>query len=119
MTTGAAETLRYGRGRRWARSAGIVGFGVLVGLLLTPVPGLHLVAPWLIPLVCGGVALYLLGVKFRLDAVRGSCPACGEPVTAEHLGLVRNEEIWIRCEHCGGPLVIEVEPQVTESWQGR
>lgn len=119
VTTGSAVTERFGSARRWVRSAGIVGFGLLAGLLLTPVPGLHLVAPWLLPLLCAGIALYLLGVRFRLDAVQGTCPVCGGAVSAERLGLVRNEEIWIRCDQCGGPLVIEVPRDVTDAWRGR
>lgn len=107
-TTGTAELVRFGAPYRWARSAGVVGVGILAGLMLTPVPGLHLVAPWLLPTLALAMAAYLVGDDQRLDAVSGPCPACGAPIAATKLGYVRGGEVWLACDACRGPVVVVV-----------
>jgi hypothetical protein len=100
-----AEVKRWSAGARIARSVGAAGVGVAIGLAMAPIPGLHLVG-WVPALATIGVGAYLWGVRVRLDRVRGPCPACGAPVDATGIGLVGREEVWIRCDGCGAPIVV-------------
>lgn len=87
------------RSRRW-RVGGAVRTQA-VGLLLAPVVGLvppH--APWALGAL--GVGAFLarkrLRHRFTVEAVRGACPRCGEPVSPKP-GMLRTPHA-VPCEGC-------------------
>lgn len=101
---GRAEVVRHRRAARLAAGAVIAVVGIVVGGATLPVPGVHLFAPWAVPLLALGVAAYVARVRARVDDVRGPCPACGFAVEERRLGTVAGEALWIRCGACGVPI---------------
>lgn len=105
---GVVEVVRYDLRFRVLRSGGIVACGALLAGALLPVPGLHLMAPTVVPLMTVGLAGYMMSITTRLDEVRGPCPKCGTEVGARRLGHIGHEEIWIQCRSCGAPVVVHL-----------
>lgn len=106
-----AELVTFGRSARWARAGGAVLAGIALGIVLIPVPPMHLVAPWLMPLLGLGLAAYLLGIRARIASIRGPCPRCAAEVAATELGSVGSEPVWVRCSGCGAPLEVRLPEQ--------
>jgi hypothetical protein len=107
-SVGTAETTRYAAGPRALRSAGVALGGLVMGAMMLPIPGLHLMSP-IFPLGTFAVAIYLWGVRLRVEAVEGPCPGCGAPVRASGLGPIGREDLWIRCDGCGAGIVVAID----------
>ncbi len=108
----SADIRRYGAGRRAGTAAAVFGTAVVLGASSIVVPGVHFVAPWLLPLLGGGIALYLYNRVAVVDRVRGPCPSCGEAFCIEERGALGNDPLWLRCPHCGAPMeLVDADPR--------
>ncbi len=100
-----AEVKRYGGGARALRGGGTVLAFFIAGLLTIPVPGVHLVMPWFLPLLGMGIGAYIGRVSLSVGEVTGECPDCHMHMTIAKSGSVAEDEaLWLRCPHCKVPL---------------
>ena len=104
---GTAEIHRFGPSQRLMKALAVGVGGTIVGLCTIVIPGVHFVAPWLLPLLSIGIAFYLYGRKGTCDSVKTTCPACSASIEAE--GGPWEEPMWVRCPECEAPL--QVIPQ--------
>lgn len=98
---------RLSDGQRLSRALPVGIGGTVLGLATIPVPGLHFVAPWLVPLLSIGAARYLYNRRATVGAVTGTCPACQGDVAAN--GGAWEEPMWVRCSACNAPLELKLE----------
>ena len=99
-----ADVRRYSAGRRTGTAAAILAVAFIVGPSTIVVPGVHFVAPWLVPLLGIGVALYIYRRVMIVDEVRGDCIDCGQAMRITEGGSVGNDPLWVRCPHCNTPM---------------
>jgi len=101
----SAIVKRYGTASRLLRGGGTVLVFGLLGLLTIPVPGVHLVMPWFLPLLGLGLGAYIARVSLYVGEVRGTCPDCSAEMVIEKSGAVaRDEALWLRCPQCTLPM---------------
>ena len=72
------ETAEWPLRKRLRDAALLVAGGTLVGVLLLPIPLIHLMGIFF-ALACWGFAVSRLRVKTVLVAAGGACPRCGAP----------------------------------------
>jgi hypothetical protein len=100
-----AEVVRYGTAARILRGGGTVFGFTAVGLMTIVVPGVHLVLPWLLPLIGLGLGAYIGRVTMKVGEVRGTCPDCAaEMVIGKSGAVARDEALWLRCPACTLPM---------------
>ena len=93
---------------RALRAGGLFVGGVLLGAAFIPVPGIHLIAPWLIPLLALFIALYVNRIVAMVGTVEGTCPSCDAAMSIDG-GPVSDEALWLRCPSCRTPLEFLLE----------
>lgn len=101
---GTADIARYGSSKRLVTALGVAIGGTVLGLCTIVIPGVHFVAPWLLPLLSIGIAFYLYGRKGVCAGVQVDCPACKASIEAE--GGPWEEPMWVRCPECQAPLKV-------------
>lgn len=97
---------RHGRLRRVASGVACVGVGLLIALLMLPIPGVHFFSTWMFPLlglVAGG---YLATKAGDVDSVAATCPACGAAVALP--GGPIEASMWRACPACKAPVELRV-----------
>jgi len=100
-----AEIKRYGGGARLLRGGATVLAFFVLGALFIPVPGVHLVLPWFLPLLGLGIGAYIARVSLSVGEVKGECPDCDKAMQIEKSGSVAEDEaLWLRCPHCQVPM---------------
>jgi len=104
-----ARVRRYSTTRRGITAAAILLVAFTVGPATIIIPGVHFVAPWLIPLLGIGIALYLYRRKLVVFSVSGPCPDCGVDMSIDDCGSVGNDPLWLRCSGCNTPLEFVTE----------
>jgi hypothetical protein len=82
--------------------------GLTFGALALPVPGLHLFAPWFLPLLGIVMGTYLARVSATVARVGGPCPRCDARIDATGLGSIGAEPVWLKCDACGTPVELRV-----------
>ena len=97
---GTAEVHRIGSATRLGQLVGCVVGGVLAGLATLPIPGVHFVGPWALPLAGLVVGGYLYGRTGTVATVNGTCPGCEQEFTAGG-GSLGNDDLWVRCTTSG------------------
>ena len=96
---------RYGGATRALRGGGTVLIFFALGAMTIPVPGVHLVMPWFLPLLGLGIGGYVSQVSIWVGEVTGDCPDCSKAMVIEKSGAVAEDEaLWLRCPHCKVPL---------------
>ena len=98
------EVRRYSTGRRALTAAAIAGGFTVIGAATIVVPGVHFVAPWLLPILGIGIGIYLFRREMVIGTVEGDCPNCATPMTLTEGGAVGNDPLWLRCPSCTTPL---------------
>lgn len=99
-----ASIHRHGRLRRVASGVVCLGVGVLIAVLLLPIPGLHFFSTWMFPLLGAVVGGYLATKPGDVTSVAANCPACSADVVLP--GGPIEASMWRACTGCGAPLEI-------------
>jgi ribosomal protein S27AE len=86
-------------GQRLRAAAGIFGLGLVVGVLLLPIPLLHLVG-LMVFLASTVFAVKRLRVRAVVERVRGGCPSCGAQ-TSFFVGAGHMAARWPLSSQCG------------------
>ena len=97
---------RHGLPRRVVSGVVCVAAGLVVAVLLLPVPGLHLFSTWMFPLLGIVVGGYLATKPGDVVSVAASCPACGAAITLP--GGPIEASMWRACPGCAVPLELRV-----------
>ena len=103
-----ADVVRYAMPMRFARGGGIFLVGVALGAATLPIPVLHLILPWGIPLLALMIGVFVARQAIVAREVRATCPDCASPIVAP--GGPVGDDLWIRCPKCTLPLHVEVPP---------
>jgi hypothetical protein len=106
---GTAEIVRSTAQTRLGKAIGLALGGVLFGALTLPIPILHWVAPWLLPLMGFALAWFVYTQGPRISGVAGTCPKCDGSFTSPETGH-HGDDFWVRCSSCNEPL----HPVLTE-----
>jgi hypothetical protein len=108
--TATAEVHRILPATRVGQLVGCAVLGVVCGLATLPIPGVHFVGPWALPL--GGLVVggYLYGRTGTVSDVVATCPGCDAEFAAEG-GSLGNDQVWVRCgtAGCDTPMQVVVE----------
>jgi hypothetical protein len=104
-----ADVRRYSAGSRTTKAAIIVAVAFLLGASSIIVPGVHFIAPWLVPILGIATAVYLYKRVMIVDRVQGICPDCDKAMAIDEGGSVGNDPLYLRCPHCKTPLEFMVE----------
>ncbi|MCO4747109.1 MAG: hypothetical protein KC912_20095 [Proteobacteria bacterium] len=102
---GTAEVSRSDPGTRLAKFFGFAIGGFVAGMATIPVPGLHFVAPWALPILGLAVGGYLYSRTAVIQAVQGTCPDCDTTFDAPG-GPLGADDVWVRCSSCSIPLKV-------------
>ena len=106
-TAAAVVVERLTPGRRLARAAAMVGFGIVAALIALPIPVVHFM---LVPgsLLVGGITgAVRLTQREIFRSAEGPCPFCG---TRQKLGLAGKSfrlPRRLHCNHCGRELDLQ------------
>ncbi len=100
----SAEVKRYSAAWRGGVSTAVFFSCLIVGIASILVPGVHFVAPWLLPLLGAGVAYYLFNRVAVVVGARGVCPSCEREMAIDEGGALGNDPLWMRCPHCKTPM---------------
>jgi hypothetical protein len=76
-TTGKATLAPSAFGSRAFKALRTVGLGLIVAVVLLPVPVIHLAGIGIF-VACLGIAVWQLRPGTRVQSVRGPCPHCGQ-----------------------------------------
>ncbi|MEZ4241738.1 MAG: hypothetical protein R3F59_37440 [Myxococcota bacterium] len=109
-TRASGEVARVSGTGRMIRAGVPVAGGLVLGAITLPIPGLHFFAPWFLPLLGIGMGVYLSKVKANVAHMEGPCPKCGARVSADGLGSLGADPVWLRCDTCGAPLELRLPP---------
>lgn len=105
-----AEVHRILHATRMGQLVGCVVGGIVAGLATLPIPGVHFVGPWALPL--GGLVVggYLYGRTGTVSGISATCPGCDQSFTAEG-GSLGNDNVWVRCgtSGCDTPMQVVVD----------
>ena len=99
-----ADIRRYGAGSRAAKAGIIVVIAFVLGASSIMVPGVHFIAPWLVPILGLVIAGYIYNRVLIVDGVRGTCPDCDMAMDIKEGGSVGNDALYLRCPSCNIPL---------------
>ena len=108
-TTGNATVGSSSFGPRALKALRTVGLGLIVAVVLLPVPVIHLAGIGIF-VACLGIAAWQLRPGLRVRKVEGPCPHCGHP-QQYWLGLNVGPMKFPRetsCEKCAKTLAIDV-----------
>lgn len=108
---GKAVVHRYSTGQRLGKSVPIAVGGVLLGAASIVIPGVHLISTWAIPLLSFGIAWYFFSRIGAVEAVEGTCPACGASMGSD--GGPWEDPMWVRCDQCNKPLQVKLSTPMT------
>ena len=103
-----ADITRTASSKRLAKALGIGIGGTVLGLATLPIPIVHLIAPWAVPLFSIFLAVNVYRTGPKILRIEGTCPTCGGPIVETNVGNVAND-LWIRCPSCNEALRPEVE----------
>lgn len=101
---GEAWVRRYGATFRTVTAVVILVTSLAIAAFSVVIPGVHFVAPWLVPMVGGGAAWFFFRREVVVDEVRGACPACAAAIAIERPGSLGDEPLWLRCPGCKAPV---------------
>lgn len=107
---GTAEVTRVNPATRTAQFAGFAVGGLVLGLMTLPIPGVHFVGPWALPLLGFIVGGYMYGRTGTVSDVKGVCPGCEAAFTAPG-GSLGNDAVWVRCGTAGCETPLEVRAE--------
>lgn len=97
-TEGHTQLVRYSLQARLGRALGSLGLGLVGAALCLPVPGVHLLTTWALPLAGALAAWGAWQTHTRLEGLRGPCPDCGAEVALDG-GRLRSPH-WSACPRC-------------------
>ena len=104
---GTAEVTRINPASRTMYMFGFPVAGLVLGLMTIPIPGVHFVAPWALPLMGLIVGGYLAGRTGVVSDVKATCPDCEESFVGEG-GSLGNDALYVRCSACNTPLEVVI-----------
>jgi hypothetical protein len=102
---------RVSHPQRVVRAGAVAGTSFVLAAVSIFIPGVHLIAPWLLPIIGVFVAVFVYQIGARVDDIHGECPGCDASLNLPLGGTIDNEPLWLRCPGCNAPFEVRIRSE--------
>ena len=106
QTTGVGTLIEHPASKRGPKAAAFAIGGLIAGACAIPIPGVHLIATWALPLLGLFLAYRTWSTATELVRIKTACPGCEKSVELPG-GQYSGGRMDEQCPDCMRPLTVE------------